>query len=282
MQIRWLYLLAPSLIITLSLLVASQFIFITRSFYSDLGLGEIGDVAGFGNYMSFFTDPFYVHSLWLTIKVSAIAALLTLILAYPVAYILARMKSRWSMYLLAGVVVSSFISVIIKVFGIILIFSSGGWLNRALLVSGIVNEPITIIGNLAGVVIGLMHYCFGFAVLLLYTVVQTIPQSLEDAAQLHGSNRLRVLARIVFPLSLPGVLIGGLTLFNLNAGAFTSAAVLGGGRIFTLPVLIQHTVIFESRYAMAGTISAILLFTVIAINMIAVLSLRRFCSTEQF
>jgi putative spermidine/putrescine transport system permease protein len=275
MNARWRYFLVPGLVVTLVLLISSQYVFIKGSFYEDLGLGRIGDVLILDNYVRFFTDIFYLRSLWLTIKVALLATLFTLLLGYPVAYVIARSGTRLAMLMMAAIVMSSFISIVIKVFGLMIIFSSNGWINQALLGLGILDRPFTIIGNISGVIVGLIQYSLGFAVLLLYSVIQTIPPSYEEAAQIHGASRARVMWRIVFPLSLPGVIVGALTLFNLNMGAFTSAALLGGGRIFTLPVLIQKTVIFDVKYSMAGTIAAVLLVSVLLINLLSILLLRR-------
>jgi len=277
---RWHYFLVPSLVVTLLLLLASQFVFIKGSFYQDLGLGRIGDELIADNYIRFFTDPFYLRSLWLTIKVSLLATVCTLLLGYPIAYVIARTGTRLAMLMMAAIVISSFMSIVIKVFGLMIIFSSNGWINQALLGLGLIDRPFSVIGNISGVVVGLIHFCLGFAVLLLYSVIQTIPRSLEDAAQIHGASRARVFWRVVFPLSLPGVIVGSLTLFNLNMGAFTSAALLGGGRIFTLPVLIQKTVILDVKYSMAGTIAAVLLVTVVLINLASIFLLRRLRATK--
>ena len=191
------------------------------------------------------------------------------------AYLIARMRSKWSMLLLAGIVVATFVTIVIKVFGLIVIFSGDGLINKILLGLGIVELPYSIIGNQTGVVVGLMHFTLGFGVLLLYSVIQTIPRSLEDAAQIHGASRWRMHMRVLLPLSLPGVTVGALMIFNMCMGAFTSAALLGGGRVFTLPVLIQRTVMMEVKYSMAGTLSAVLLVSVLLINLLSIILIRR-------
>ena len=276
MKARWDLLLLPSFIITFVLIAASQYVFLKGSFYKDLGLGRVSDIAEFTNYVRFFSDSFYLNTLWITIKTSGLATLFTLLLGFPVAYLIARMRSRWAMILLAGIVVATFVTIVIKVFGLIIIFSADGWLNKILMGVGIVDKPYTIIGNQTGVVVGLMHFTLGFGVLLLYSVIQTIPRSLEDAAQIHGASRWRVHWRVLLPLSLPGVTVGALMVFNMCMGAFTSAALLGGGRVFTLPVLIQRTVMMEIKYAMSGTLAAVLLVSVILINLFSIFLLRRF------
>ena len=80
--------------------------------------------------------------------------------------------------------------------------------------------------------------------------------------------------------SLPGVTVGVLMIFNMCMGAFTSAALLGGGRVFTLPVLIQRTVMMEIKYSMAGTLAAVLLVTVLLINLLSIYLIRRLRSAR--
>ena len=280
MKTRWEMVLLPSFLIVGILIVASQYVFLKGSFFKDLGLGRISDTVSMVNYLRFFTDSFYLNTLWITVKTSALAALFTLILGFPVAYLIARMRSRWSMILLAGIVVATFVTIVIKVFGLIIIFSADGLINQALMGLHIIDRPYTIIGNQTGVVVGLMHFTLGFGVLLLYSVIQTIPRSLEDAAQIHGASRWRMHLRVLFPLSLPGVTVGVLMMFNMCMGAFTSAALLGGGRVFTLPVLIQRTVMMEIKYSMAGTLAAVLLVTVLLINLLSIYLIRRLKSAR--
>ena len=267
--------LVPSLIISFVLMITSQLIFLKSSLFKDLGLGRTGDEVVFTNYIRFFTDDFYIHVLWLTVQVSFLAMLFTLIFGFPVAYMIARLRSRWAMVLLAGIVISTFVTIVIKVFGIYIMFSSSGIINKFLMGSGLLEKPFTVIGNNAGVVVGLMHFTLGFGVLVLYSVVQTIPRSLEEAAQIHGSNRWRVWRRVIIPLSLPGVTVSALMIFNMCMGAFTSAALLGGGRVFTLPVLIQRIVIMEVKYSMGGTLAAILLVSVLLINLLSIFLITR-------
>ena len=275
MNTRWEYLLIPSFVVSFVLLAASQLTFLRGSLSADMGLGNLSKAMGWGNYQTLFTDEFYVRSLWLTVKVSAIATVCTLLMSFPVAYVIARMRSRWAMIMLAGVVVSSFVTIVIKVYGLIVIFSADGGFNKLMMAIGLLDRPYTIIGNPTGVVVGLMQFTMGFAVLLLYSVVRTIPTSLEDAATVHGASRPRVFWRVILPLSLPGVIVGALMMFNMCMGAFTSASLLGGGRVFTLPVLIQRAVIVETKYGMGATLAAVLLVSVILINVISVFLVRR-------
>ncbi len=275
MKARWHLALIPSLFLSLFLLLSSQIAFLRGSFFKDLRLGRLGTSLTLENYERFFNDSLYLDSLLLTVRLSATVALLTLLIGYPIAYILARANARWALLVLASIVAASFITIVIKVLGLIIIFSSSGAMNLFLLWLGVIERPISIIGQPSGVVVGLMHFTMGFAVLLLYGVIRTIPRSLEEAAEIHGAPRWRVFLRVVLPLSLPGIVVTLLIVFNLCMGAFTSAALIGGGKVLTLPVLIQQTVIMQTRYAMGATVSAALMAMTLAINGLSILLMAR-------
>ena len=270
MNARWGWLLVPSVLVFAGLLIASQFEIFRYSFYQDLGYGRLGTEFGFANFAAVFRNSFYLRSIWVTLKVSAWATLFVLLLGYPLAYAVARMRSKWAMVSLAGVLTASFVAVPVKVLGIVIIFSKEGWLNTALLKMHIVSEPITLLGNVAGVVVGLIYYSIAFAVLLLYSIIRTIPVTLEEAARIHGCSSWGSFRRVVYPLSVPGLITVGMTVFNLSMGGFAAAALLGAGRVLTVPVLIYQSIFVETRYATASTLSVILLVLVAAINILAV------------
>lgn len=275
MKARWGLILMPPMLVSFLFLFATQFLFLRASLFEELGLGRFGDELTLENYATFVRDPFYYDALLLSFKISALVVIATVICAYPVAYTIARMRSRWALVLLALVVISSFVSVIIKALGLIIIFGADGFLNSVILGLGISDTPIRIIGRVEGVVMGMMHYVLSFMVLLLFSVIQTIPRSFEEAAQIHGARRWRVMLRVVLPLSLPGIVGGSVIVFNMCMGAFVSAQVLGGGQILTLPVAIQRSIELDNELAMGAALSAVLLVTVLAINIVSTVFLRR-------
>ncbi len=273
--LAWNLMALPPLAVFVAVLLGSQSLFIAGSLHRDLGLGRTASAWELTNYVRVLTDSLYLDCLLTTVRVSAAATLGTLLIAFPVAYVIARMRSRWAMPLLAGIVASTFVTIVVKAFGLMIIFAGNGLLNRALIGLGLTAEPVRLLGTETGVVVGLMQFTLGFAVLLLYSLIQTIPRSFEEAAQAHGASRLRVFRRILLPLALPGLTVGGLMIFNMSMGAFTSAALLGAGRVLTLPVLIQQTIMMQVKYSMAATLAVVLLVTVLLINALSLLLLRR-------
>ena len=280
MNARWRLLLIPPFIFSVGLLLLTQGIFARVSFFRDLRHGKMEEVFQLTNYITVFTDPYYLNSLILTIEISVVVAILAVLLAYPVAYQLARMPARRATLLLTIIVITSFITIVIKVLGLIIIFGADGPINYALKAIGLIDQPINLYGSSVGVLVGLLQYTLVFMVLILYSVIQSIPRSLEEAAEIHGASRWRVILKVVLPLSLPGVIAGALTVFNLAAGAFTSAALLGGGKVLTLPVLIQQEVIVNLNYGIGGTLSVILLLMVLGINLLSVWIVTRMRSSR--
>ncbi len=275
MNARWNLMMLPPLAVSLLLLIASQYIFLRGSFFADLRLGRLGPELTLQNYWRVMSDGFYLSALWLTVRLSLVVVLVTLAIGFPTAYILARMRSGWATTLLALLIASSFVTIVIKVLGLVILFSPGGALNAALMGLGLTDQPVSLRGTEVGVVVGLIYFTVGFFVLLLYGVIRSIPPSLEQAAQVLGAPRWRVLWRVVVPLSLPGVIGSSLVVFNLCMGAFTSAALIGAGRIVTLPVLIQRTVMLDAKYAMGATLAVVLLLCGLLINLVSILAIGR-------
>ncbi len=280
MRVRWGIVMLPAILVSVGLLFASQIVFLRMSLFRDRGFGLVDAHPTLGNYLRVATDSFYLNSLALTLEVALIVVACSLMVGYPAAYVLSRMNPRWATLIIAAIVASALVAEVIKVLGLIVIFSADGILNRTLVGLGLAARPVNILGSVTGVVLGMLHFTLGFVVLLIFSVLQTIPRSLEEAAEVHGASAWRVFWRVVLPLSAPGVIVAGLVVFNLSMGAFTAVSLLGGGRILTLPVLIERTMILETKYGMAACLAAVLLGSVLLINAVAalILSQRRLTS----
>jgi putative spermidine/putrescine transport system permease protein len=266
-SVRWSRLLWPALLVSLVLLALPQAGFFWLSFFEDVGLGQVGDVFILENYQRVVTDSVYLESIWLTIYLSAITVALVILLGFPTAYALARAKPFTAAVLLGLILATSLITVVIKLLGLNLILGSAGFINRGLLATGLVASPIPLINNQVGVVIGLLQYTLPLFVLLMFGVLQTVPVNLEEAAELHGASRLAVYTQVIVPLVKPGIIASSLICFNMSMGAFTSAVLMGGGRVRTLPVLIQQKIIQSNEYALGAALSTTLLVIVFAINL---------------
>ncbi len=267
--IPWRVLLLTPVVVSFFLLAVPQYYFISTSFHANLGYGHIGEAFTLENYGRIFTDPLYLDALMRTFALSGISAGICLALGFPVAYVLARMQSRWTGLLLGLLVATTFITPVVKDIGLIILLSTSGMANRILEGLGIISTPMSWMGSFPGVLVGLTHYMLPLVILLLITVIQTVPRSLEDAAHAHGASRLRVFCSVIIPIVKPGLVAATLMVFNLGIGAFTTPALLGGGRVLTFPVLIQRSVILDVDYPFAAGLSTVLLLSAFIINVLA-------------
>jgi len=243
------------------------------SFHRDIGMGMVGKELTLANYVDVFTDPFYLGSIWLTVWISVAATGAGLVLGFPTAYVLARMGKGWASTLLSLVIVTSLVTIVVKVMGLNILLGSSGLVNSCLLYLGLISSPLALLNNETGVVIGLVQYTLPILILLLFSGIQTIPVHLEDAAAIHGASRFSIMRKVVLPLAMPSVVAAALIAFNMNMGAFTSAVLLGGGQVRTLPVLIENKLIENTDYAMGATLSTILLLFVFVLNVMIGLGL---------
>ncbi|QDY99156.1 ABC transporter permease [Nitratireductor mangrovi] len=248
------------------LLVLPQFAFLEASFHADIGLGQVAHTYSLDNYVRVLADPFYLWSIWQTFYLSATATAFSLMLAVPTAYTLARAGGNTASLWLNVILATSLITVVIKLMGLNIIFGQVGPINEALRWLGLVDRSLPFVNNEIGVLIGLVQYTLPILILLLFGVVQTIPSHLEEAAEVHGAKRATIFFSIIVPLLRNGLISGGLIAFNMSMGAFTSAVLMGGGRVLIMPVLIQQHIIQRAEYGTGAALAAVLLVFVFAIN----------------
>jgi putative spermidine/putrescine transport system permease protein len=263
---RWEWFLWPAVLISFMLLVFPQANFIWLSLHADLGLGQVSDALTGENYLRLLTDPFYLNAFWLTLYLSVATAAFGLLVGFPAAYALARIGGWTASLLLSLILTTSLITVVVKLIGLNIILGASGLINQIVLGLSLSNSPIQMINNEFGVFIGLVQYTLPLMIVLLFGVVQTIPVSLEEAATILGATRAATYWQVILPNARAGLLSSGLIAFNMSMGAFTSAVLLGGGRVRTVPVLIQQTIIQETKYGEGAALSTTLVGLAFLIN----------------
>lgn len=264
--VKWGRFLVFPVALSLALLILPQASFILMSFHQDIGLGQISESTTFANYLTIFTDPVYLESIWLTVRLAAVATGIGLLVGFPTAYALARIGGWQARLALGLILTTSLTTIVIKLMGLNLLLSSSGPINQFLILAGLAAAPIAFVNNQLGVLIGLIQYTLPILILTLFGVAQTIPHSLEEAAAIHGASRAHVFLRVILPLAKPGLVNGGLIAFNMSMGAFTSALLLGGGRVRTIPVLVQEKIMQTTEYGMGSALSTVLLVLVFLMN----------------
>ncbi len=221
--------------------------------------GTIGEGLTLANYVKFLGDPFYLSVLFDTLLIGFIVVSICLVLAYPVAYFLARTRSRWRGALIFLVVAPLLVSTVIRNLGWFPILGDSGLLNWILMGIGATSGPLRLMNNVTGVIIALVHTFLPFMILALVTVIQKIGVEIEEAARNLGAGPLETFFRVVLPMSRPGLLAGYLVVFTSVVSAFTTPAMMSGKRVLIMSTLIEQQVRSVLNYAFGATAAMVLL-----------------------
>jgi putative spermidine/putrescine transport system permease protein len=225
-------------------------------FYQSLFLSPLqapeGAALTFANYARLFGDFFYLKVLLQTLALGLVVTVLALVLAYPVAYMLARTRSRWRQLLVFLVISPLVVSIVIRSFGWMVLLGRAGTVNTLLQALGVTDHPLALMYNWFGVVVALTHVLLPYMILTLASVIEGIPESLEDTAAVLGAGWWQRFRLVVFPLSLEGVGAGVTLVFMLAIGSFVSVLLLGGADTLVLPLLIyQQVILINNNFAAA-------------------------------
>ena len=199
-----------------------------------------------------------------TFKIAAIVTLLTLALGYPVAYVMATSGRTWQLVGIAFVLLPFWTSILVRTYAWMVMLGRNGVVNRALIGWGVIDSPLPLLNNLAGVLIGMVHVLLPYMILPVFNAVKNVDPNLVLAAVGLGAPRWRAFLRITLPLTMNGVAAGVTLVFTLSLGFFITPALLGGGRVVMVANLIEEQVRELLNWAFAGALSAILLALTLA------------------
>ena len=273
---RWALMLMPGVAALTAVFFLPIILLATNSFHPNGGLGTVGPSWTLANYVSFLTDTFYLGILFNTFELAAIVVIICMLIGYPVAYFLVRSRWQWKAILVFLVVSPLMISTVIRNLGWIPILGDYGLVNWLLIESGALHDPIQLIGNRTGVLIGLVHALLPFMILPIMTVIQRIEPELEEASINLGASPAVTFWRVLLPLSWPGILSGCMLVFTMVLAAFVTPGMLGGKRVLVMSIFIEQQIRTVMNYAFAATAAVILM---LAAGAVAFVALRR--STQQ-
>lgn len=216
-------------------------------------------------YLLFMQDPYYAQVLWRTIKLSLYTVAASLLLAYPVAMFMARTTGKLRGIVTFLIISPHLISVVIRNFGWVVILGDKGWINTTLLNLGLIDEPLRLLYNELGVVIGLVDSFVVYMVLSIATSLYAIDTSLYKAAGILGASRLRAFLTITLPLSLPGMIAGITLVFSLSMSAFVTPTLMGGTSVKVMPVIAYEKIMATLNWPLGAALSFLLLASTYAL-----------------
>ena len=271
-MMRWLDrsgfgLLSPSLMLLLGAFLAPLAFLVPVSFRPYVPGRGIGEGFTGEHYVRFFTDLYYLEIFGRTILLGAIVTTMTLLVGYPLAYFLARTKSRWRSWLTILVVFPLLLNLVVRTFGWIALLANRGLINETLISVGLIEGPLRLMFNFTGLLIGLTHIFLPFMVLLLVSAIQTIDRSVEEAARVLGASWSETFLKVTLPLSTPGILSGSILVFVLTISALVTPRLLGGPTYKVMSTLIYEQFMSLLNWPRGSAMATIL--TVVAIAIIA-------------
>jgi ABC-type spermidine/putrescine transport system permease subunit I len=224
---------------------------------------ENGDLAHFEKAL---TDGLYVQVFLETLRIALIVAAICLVLGYPLAYGLAVASPLWATIGFAFLLLPFWTSVLVRTYAWMILLGRNGLLNRTLLDLGVIDQPLALLHNRTGVIIGMVHVLLPYMVFPIYSVMRRVDRQLLSAAEGLGASPAQAFRRVFVPLTLPGVFAGATLVFVVSLGFFITPALLGGGRVMMIGVQIERLVRQFLDWGLAAAVAIILLAAALGIT----------------
>ncbi len=239
---------APYLVWAAIFIVVPLFIMLYYALTDDNGVFSLANFATLGRYKNAFL---------VSILYALISTVITLVIAYPLAYIMTKMPISTQRFLLILVMLPMWTNFLIRTYSWISLLSNTGIINTLLSKIGI--GPLKLINRPGTVILGMVYDYMPYMILPIYTVMSKIDRSLTQAAEDLGANRTHVLRKVVFPLSLPGVISGITMVFVPSISTFYISQKLGGNKTMLIGDVIEYLFnLGPDYYHVASVISMIL------------------------
>ncbi len=221
------------------------------------------EVLNLSTYAQFFTSPAYYQALINSLEVTAIVTVISILLAYPFAWILANtVPEHWQRLALMLAVLPFWTSYVVRSYSWLLVLSEKGVINNALISAHLIAEPLSIANSRTATVIGFVHFFVMLLTLTIYANLKQLSPNYRKAAADLGANGFQTFIHVILPLTLPGIMVGAFLTFVLAIGDYITPQILGGNNELLMPQLIMMQVGRRGDFPSASALSIILMFAV--------------------
>ncbi len=215
------------------------------------------------NYQRFFEKSYFSQGLLNSLEITAIVTVLSILLAYPLAWIIAeRVPKRFQRLALILAILPFWTSYVVRSYSWLLVLGKTGVVNQMLLGTGLLSEPLDIAGTRGATVIGFVHFFVMLLTLTIYANLVQLPPNYRRAAADLGASRFQTFRYVILPLTLPGIMVGAFLTFVLCIGDYITPQILGGNNELVLPQVIMLQVDRRADFPMAAALSLILMLVV--------------------
>lgn len=213
------------------------------------------------NFKRFFFDENYLGILLKSLRMAVVATALCMVIGYPVAYFLSRMSLKAQTTLLMMVVIPMWMNFLLRTYAWVAIISKNGLLNNLLAVFGI--GPFNMIYTEGAVLLGMVYNFLPFMILPIYSVLVKIDKDVIEAAEDLGANKLEVFQKVVFPMSLPGVISGVFMVVIPAISTFEISSLLGGNKHNLIGNVIEQQFTVTGNWSFGSAMSMVLMFLIL-------------------
>lgn len=220
---------------------------------------------GLQNYATLLGDSTYARVFFNTFLVAAVVTVVTVLVAFPVAWMLAIMPSALASIIFGVIVLSMWTNLLTRTYAWMVLLQRTGVINRTLMAAGVIDQPLPLINNLTGVTIGMVYIMLPFMILPLVGTLRAIDPMTLRAAALCGASPFQAFRRILLPLSLPGIAAGALMVFVMSLGYFVTPALLGGTSNMMLAEMIAQMIQSLLNWGLGSAAAFILLVVTMAL-----------------
>ncbi|MDB5511053.1 MAG: transporter permease [Enterovirga sp.] len=220
---------------------------------------------GLQNYAELVSNPLILRIWTTTVRVCVVTTLVSVVLGYVVAYAMTRVSERHRGAMVLCIVVTFSFSILVRGFAFVVLLRSEGVLNSALQGLGLIGEPLRLLRNETGVVIGMVHYGLPVAILALFSNMRGINARYQDAARGLGASPFQAFRLVYLPLTKPGIISASILVFIYSLGFFIIPTLLGGGRVVMIAEYIRVGFEETLRWGHATMLSTSLLVAVLLV-----------------
>ena len=213
----------------------------------------------FSAYKEFFTDSYMMSIFLRTIKISVISSVICMIIGVPVSYYISRVSKKLRGLFIALTVFPILTNSVVRSFAWMSILGKSGIINTLLMKLNIINEPLSLLYTEGAIIVGTVYIFLPLMIISLVGVMENIDNDLLEAAESLGANKLKSFFKVVFPLSLPGLIVGTVLVFTGSLTAYTTPQLLGGNKNTVLATLIYQKTMTLGDWQGAAVVATIMI-----------------------
>lgn len=241
---------------SLVFIVFPLFLILVYAFNSSSGMSLECYGITFDNFRRVF-EPLYIKIFFVSILLAIASTVLCVLIGYPVAYFISRMKDKWRNSLMLLFVVPMWMNFLLRTYAWLTLLGNNGLINKFLGLFGI--APLNLMYNMSAIMLGMVYNFLPFMVLPIYSTLVKMDKSLIEAARDLGATNSQIFKKVILPLSLPGVYTGITMVFIPAISTFVIPDLLGGNRFYLIGNLIEKQFTFTGDWAFGSAISIVLI-----------------------